>query len=176
MLSKPIQSIRTVKHLTTSLTAAASCTRHGHRQSSSSSSSSSASGLNFSLTEDQQSIRDMARKFAREEIAPRAAAYDRSGEYPRELINKAHELGIMTGHLPESVGGQGMGLLDSCKFPYCHLFMGLINDAIFVSRILSGLIGEEIAWACTGVGTAVVSCELGQVSVNIYSLTSELCD
>jgi acyl-CoA dehydrogenase len=137
MLSKPMQSILTVKHLT-SLTkqtpVAAACNRiHGHRQSSSSTSSASSGGLNFTLTEDQLSIRDMARKFAREEIAPVAAAHDRSGEYPRDLINKAHQLGIMTGHLPESVGGQGMGLLDSCKLLLSAPFlMFLINDAIFV--------------------------------------------
>ena len=81
------------------------------------------SGLNFALTEEQQSYQDMARKFAREEVAPRAAQYDRDGKYPRELINKAHELGIMTMHLPESVGGQGLGLLDSCKL-----------DCLYVAR------------------------------------------
>lgn len=102
------------------------------------------SGLNFSLSDDQISYRDMARKFAREEIAPKAAEYDRTGKYPRELVTRAHELGILTMHLPESVGGQGLGLVDSC------------------------IVGEEIAWACTGVGTAVVSCELGEAPVLMF--------
>lgn len=113
MLSKPIQSLFNPKHLKclTTQVSAGSC----HRRFHTSRHDRQSAGLDFSLTEDQQSIRDMARKFAREEIAPKAAEYDKNGTYPRDLIVKAHELGIMTMHLPESVGGQGMGLLDSCE-------------------------------------------------------------
>lgn len=113
MLSKPIQSLLNPKHLKSLTTqVSAGCRFHTSRHDRQS------AGLDFSLTEDQQSIRDMARKFAREEIAPKAAEYDKDGTYPRDLIVKAHQLGIMTMHLPENVGGQGMGLLDSCEsFP-----------------------------------------------------------
>jgi acyl-CoA dehydrogenase len=86
-------------------------------------SSSAAGGLNFALTEEQQSIKDMARKFAREEIAPKAAELDRTGTYPKDIIVRAHELGITTMHLPESVGGQGMGLVDACQYLLLHVHM-----------------------------------------------------
>lgn len=87
---------------------------------------SSTAGLNFTLTEEQQSIKDMARKFAREEIAPVAAELDRAGKYPEAIVRKAHELGLLTMHLPESIGGQGCGLVDSCK----HASHSSHSDAI----------------------------------------------
>ena len=76
----------------------------------------SSSGINFDLTDEQTSIRDMVRKFAREEIAPKAPHHDKTGEYPWDILKKAHELGILTLHLPESVGGGGHGLFDSCEY------------------------------------------------------------
>ena len=40
-------------------------------------------------------------QFAREEIVPKAAEHDRTGEYPWEIIKKAHEIGIMNLHVPK---------------------------------------------------------------------------
>lgn len=80
-------------------------------------SSSLSSGFHFELSDDQKSIKDMVRRFAREEVAPKAAHYDKTGEYPWDILKKAHELGITNLHLPESVGGGGHGLFDTCKCP-----------------------------------------------------------
>jgi len=78
-------------------------------------SSASVGGFNFELNEEQRSMQDMARKFAREEIAPKAPHHDKTGEYPWDILKRAHELGILTLHLPEEVGGGGLGLFESCK-------------------------------------------------------------
>ena len=43
----------------------------------------------------------LARKFAREEIAPAAPKYDKSGEYPWDLVKKAWELGLINHQIPE---------------------------------------------------------------------------
>jgi alkylation response protein AidB-like acyl-CoA dehydrogenase len=64
--------------------------------------------MDFSLTEDQQMIRDAAREFARNEIAPVAAEFDRSGEFPSETIKAAAELGFMGVEIPEEYGGSGL--------------------------------------------------------------------
>lgn len=72
--------------------------------------------FHFELNEDQQALRDLSRKFAREVVAPKASHHDLTGEYPWDIIKQAHELGIMTHYLPESVGGGGLGLFESCKF------------------------------------------------------------
>jgi alkylation response protein AidB-like acyl-CoA dehydrogenase len=64
--------------------------------------------MDFSLTEDQQMIRDAAREFAQNEIAPVAAEFDRSGEFPSETIRAAAELGFMGIEIPEEYGGSGL--------------------------------------------------------------------
>jgi alkylation response protein AidB-like acyl-CoA dehydrogenase len=53
-------------------------------------------------------IRDAAREFARNEIAPVAAEFDRSGEFPSETIKAAAELGFMGVEIPEEYGGSGL--------------------------------------------------------------------
>jgi len=101
-------------------------------------------GFHFDLTDEQKSIRDMARKFARDEIAPKAPHHDKTGEYPWDIIKKAHELGLLTLHLPENLGGGGLGLFESC------------------------MVGEELGWACTGIGTAINGSELGEAPVLMF--------
>lgn len=52
-------------------------------------------------------VRARARRFAQEEIAPHAGAWDRAGALPREIITRLGSLGFLAGPLPESVGGSG---------------------------------------------------------------------
>jgi acyl-CoA dehydrogenase len=87
--------------------------------------------IDFSLAEEQTALQELARKFAREEIAPKAAHHDETGEFPREIVKKAWELGLMNTHIPEAYGGLGMGVLEGC------------------------IITEELSWACTGIATAM---------------------
>src|SRR5256885_16678597 len=63
----------------------------------------------FYLTEDQRMIRDLARKIARERIAPRAAHYDETETYPEESIRALMDAGLYGIWLPEEYGGTGMG-------------------------------------------------------------------
>ena len=64
--------------------------------------------MDFALTEEQQLIQDAAREFARNEIAPVAAEFDQSGEFPSETIRQAAELGFMGIEIPEQYGGSGL--------------------------------------------------------------------
>lgn len=61
-------------------------------------------GYSFQLSPEQQEMQDLARKFTREEIIPKAAHYDRTGEYPWDIVKKAWELGLMNGHIPVHCG------------------------------------------------------------------------
>lgn len=61
--------------------------------------------MDFALTEEQQMIQDAAREFAQNEIAPIAAEFDASGEFPSETIRAAGELGFMGIEIPEAYGG-----------------------------------------------------------------------
>ncbi len=87
--------------------------------------------MNFAPTEDQQSFVELAHEFAEKEIRPAAAHHDATGEYPHEILAKAHEMGLMNASIPEKCGGLGLDALTQA------------------------MIAEEIAWGCTGIGTAM---------------------
>lgn len=53
------------------------------------------------MSDEQKELQSLARKFARDEIAPVAAKYDQSGEYPWDLLKKAWELGLINHGIPE---------------------------------------------------------------------------
>jgi len=101
----------------------------------------SSRNLNFNLTEDSLALQELARKFAREEMMPKAAYHDQTMEYPQEIFEKAWELGLVNCHVGEDIGGLGLGCLDSC------------------------IIAEEMAYACTGMETAIEANSLGSMPV-----------
>lgn len=96
-----------------------------------SSTSNLQSGINFQLTQDQNDMLAMVEDFTKKEVIPVAAQYDKTGEYPWDIIKKAHAAGLMNTHIPEELGGLGMNYLDGC------------------------MMGEKFAYACSGIGTAV---------------------
>jgi alkylation response protein AidB-like acyl-CoA dehydrogenase len=63
--------------------------------------------VDFELTQDQREIQALARDFARAEIDPHAAQWDRDHHFPRELFSKLAELGLMGACVPEEYGGAG---------------------------------------------------------------------
>ncbi len=62
---------------------------------------------NLDLTEEQQTIRDTVRRFARERIAPIAAQLDETQEFPKQTIHELAEMGIFGIGFPEEEGGMG---------------------------------------------------------------------
>jgi alkylation response protein AidB-like acyl-CoA dehydrogenase len=64
--------------------------------------------MNFELTEEQQMVRDTARRFAETEIKPVAAKLDATHEHPAEICKKLAELGFLGIAVPEEYGGGGM--------------------------------------------------------------------
>ena len=67
--------------------------------------------MDFRLNDEQRMIRDMARDFAQKEIAPHAAYYDETGEFPYEIVKKMGALGLMGIEAPEEYGGAGLDTL-----------------------------------------------------------------
>jgi alkylation response protein AidB-like acyl-CoA dehydrogenase len=63
----------------------------------------------FELTTEQQMIQAMVREFARNEIEPYAEKFDREKIFPKEVIKKMGELGLMGMMIPERYGGSGAG-------------------------------------------------------------------
>ncbi|HKQ60735.1 MAG TPA: acyl-CoA dehydrogenase family protein [Candidatus Polarisedimenticolaceae bacterium] len=68
--------------------------------------------MDFELTEDQQLLRRTVRQFAESEIAPHVMRYDESQEFPREILAKAGELGLLGILFPEQYGGAGLGYVE----------------------------------------------------------------
>ncbi|HRP86539.1 MAG TPA: acyl-CoA dehydrogenase family protein [Gammaproteobacteria bacterium] len=64
--------------------------------------------MDFKFTEEQQMIQEAARDFAQREIAPIAAEFDASGQFPEQTLRKAGELGFMGVEVPEEYGGAGL--------------------------------------------------------------------
>lgn len=87
----------------------------------------------FSLSDEQKQLRDLAREFTEKEIVPVAAEYDRKAEFPLEVCRKAWELGLMNVQIPEAYGGPGLGVFEDC------------------------LIAEEFGVGCTGIGTSMMA-------------------
>lgn len=67
----------------------------------------------FSLTEDQLAIQEMARRFTADNITPHAAEWDQQHHFPRETIKQAAELGFGAIYVSEENGGIGLGRLES---------------------------------------------------------------
>ncbi len=64
--------------------------------------------MDLDLTEEQVLIQQMAREFARREVAPKAAEIDENHRYPEEIVAQMGELGLMGVAVPEEYGGAGM--------------------------------------------------------------------
>jgi len=64
--------------------------------------------MDFHLTEEQEMLRDMCRKFAENELKPKAEHYDRTHEFPWEHVKKLGEMGLMGVVYPPEYNGSGM--------------------------------------------------------------------
>lgn len=100
--------------------------------------------LSFVLTEQQSDIKELARKFAREEILPKAAQYDRTMDYPWDLVKKAKEIGLLNTSIATDYGGPGLSLTESC------------------------IVAEELGYGCAGIATAMESNGLAQAPVILF--------
>jgi acyl-CoA dehydrogenase len=70
--------------------------------------------IDFSLTDEQHALRELAHDFATKEIRPVAWAYDRDGTWPQAIIEKAWEVGLMNAHIPEEHGGPALRSSTAC--------------------------------------------------------------
>jgi alkylation response protein AidB-like acyl-CoA dehydrogenase len=100
-------------------------------------------GPNLELTEEQRMIRDAARDFAQNEIAPIAAHFDESGEFPMDTIKKMGALGLMGIEVPEDYGGAGLDTLayvlameEIAKADVSHSTIMSVNNSLYCHGIL----------------------------------------
>jgi len=97
--------------------------------------------IGFALTDEQRALQDTARRFARAEIVPVAARLDREERFPREICEKAFELGLVNLTVPAELGGPGL------------------------SHVEQVLVAEEIAAGCVAVATTLVANDLALLPI-----------
>lgn len=88
--------------------------------------------MDFSPSEEQAAIQEMARRFAKEELAPHAARWDREKHFPIEVIRQAATLGFAGIYTREDVGGSGLSRLDAALI-FEALSGGCTSTAAFIS-------------------------------------------
>ncbi|MGE0397841.1 MAG: acyl-CoA dehydrogenase family protein [Kofleriaceae bacterium] len=99
--------------------------------------------MDLSYSEEQEALVATAREFTRKEIIPKAAHFDETGEFPREILKKAWETGLMNIEIPAEYGGLGGSCVDNC------------------------LVQEEVAYGCTGINTSLSANSLGSMPLLI---------
>ncbi|MDQ3341771.1 MAG: acyl-CoA dehydrogenase family protein [Myxococcota bacterium] len=93
--------------------------------------------MDFRFSEEQQALVQTARDFTRKEIIPKAGHFDETGEFPREILKRAWDTGLMNVEIPEAYGGLGGTCLDNC------------------------LVQEEVSFGCSGINTSMAANSLG---------------
>ncbi len=100
--------------------------------------------IDFSLSAELQEIQARARKFAQEEIRPIAAEYDRKGEVPPGIVEKAKAAGLLNVTIPKEYGGMGYGALESA------------------------IIAEELGAACAGISITILVNGLALTPIQLF--------
>jgi acyl-CoA dehydrogenase len=100
--------------------------------------------IDFTLSEEQLALQEMARDFAKNEMRPVAAKYDQSHEFAYDVMEKAFQAGFLTGNIPDAYGGGGLSSLDMA------------------------VISEELAVGCAGLFTSMMACSLATTPLILF--------
>ena len=99
--------------------------------------------MDFSLNDDHLLIQSTAREFATREIAPSAAHFDETSEFPTENIRKAGELGFMGVEVPETYGGAALDAISFCVMieeiaaaDAAHSTIISVNNSLYCNAII----------------------------------------
>ena len=95
------------------------------------------------LSAEQESLREIAQRFALDKIRPIAAQLDERAEFPLAVIKESHALGLINLTIPVELSGSGLSIFDAC------------------------LVIEEIAWGCAGFATSMVANDLALTPIRL---------
>jgi acyl-CoA dehydrogenase len=100
--------------------------------------------IDFTLTEEQRALQEMARDFALHEMRPVAAKYDQSHDFAYDVMAKAFKAGFLTCNIPEAYGGVGL------------------------SNLGLAILSEELSAGCAGLFTSMMACSLATTPIILY--------
>jgi alkylation response protein AidB-like acyl-CoA dehydrogenase len=99
--------------------------------------------MDFHFTEEQLQIQAIARDFAQKRIAPVAADFDKSGEFPLENIREMGQLGLMGIEVPAEYGGAGMdsiayalAMIEIATADCAHSTIMSVNNTLYCNGLL----------------------------------------
>jgi acyl-CoA dehydrogenase len=88
--------------------------------------------MDYALSEKEQKMFERAKAFTKEHITPRAQELEKKNEFPKEVLQKAYEAGLMNLHIPKEAGGPGLPLLTET------------------------LVSEATGYGCAGIATSLM--------------------
>src|SRR3990167_5843073 len=100
--------------------------------------------MDYLFTESHAMIRDLCRQIATEKIAPVAGEYDKSEEFPHEIIKIIADSDLFAIFVPQEYGGTGGGVLDLC------------------------IATEELSSACGGIAVCYAASALGTFPIILF--------
>ncbi|NHI89301.1 MAG: acyl-CoA dehydrogenase [Candidatus Thorarchaeota archaeon] len=106
--------------------------------------------MDFSLSEKEQKLWERAKEFTHENITPRAQELEKKNEFPKEVVQKAYEAGLMNLHIPTEAGGPGLSLLAET------------------------LVSEATGYGCAGIATSMMCNNLAFAPLVIGATTEQL--
>ena len=99
--------------------------------------------MDFTLSEEQLQIQAIARDFAQKRIAPVAAEFDRTGEFPRDNILEMGKLGLMGIEVPVEYGGAGMdsisyvlAMIEIAAADLAHSTIMSVNNTLYCNGLV----------------------------------------
>ncbi|HEY9788379.1 MAG TPA: acyl-CoA dehydrogenase family protein [Candidatus Obscuribacterales bacterium] len=105
--------------------------------------------VEYNLTDEKREFQKLARDFAQREIAPRAEHFDKTAEFPCQIIEKIWECGLLNVQIPDEAGGLALSLFDAC------------------------LIAEELASGCSGIAGCAEASAIAQLPVLLFGSGSQ---
>lgn len=88
--------------------------------------------MDFSLSEKDEKLFERAKEFTRQNITPKAIELEKRNDFPKEVVQKAYEAGLMNLHIPTEAGGPGLSLLSET------------------------LVSEATGYGCAGIATSIM--------------------
>lgn len=106
--------------------------------------------MDFSLSEKEQKLWDRAKAFTAQHITPKAQEHEKRDEFPKEVVQKAYEAGLMNLHIPKEAGGPGLPLLSET------------------------LVSEATGYGCAGMATSIMCNNLAFAPLVIGATVEQL--
>ncbi len=105
--------------------------------------------MDFSLSDDEKALQETARKYSREVVRPVAAHHDETSTFPKAVIEKGWELGLLNMTIAPEFGGIGL------------------------SHLGQAIVAEELAWGCAGVATSMIANDLALLPIVLAGTTEQ---